>query len=40
LELARQSKAVKFGTLVIFLGLGVGFFGFLAKVVIQWWMEK
>ena len=40
LQRARQSKAGKFGTFVIFLGLGVGFIGFLAKVVIQWWMEK
>lgn len=40
LQLARQSKAGKFGTFVIFLGLGVGFLGFLAKVVIQWWLEK
>ena len=40
LQLARQSKAGKFGTFVIFLGLGVGFLGFLAKYVIQWWLEK
>ena len=40
LQLARQSKAGKFGTLVIFLGLGVGFVGYIAKIVIQWWMEK
>lgn len=40
LQLARQSKAGKFGTFVIFLGLGVGFLGFLAKVVIQWWLEQ
>ncbi|QXZ08541.1 DUF2788 domain-containing protein [Comamonas sp. Y33R10-2] len=39
LQLARQSKAGKFGTFVIFLGLGVGFVGYLAKMVIQWWIE-
>ena len=39
-QLARQSKAGRFGTFVIFLGLGVGFLGFLAKAVIQWWMES
>ena len=39
-QLAWESKAGKFGTFVIFLGLGVGFLGFLAKVVIQWWLEK
>jgi hypothetical protein len=38
-QLAWQSKAGKFGTFVIFLGLGVGFIGFLAKVFIQWWLE-
>ncbi len=40
LQLARQSKAGKFGTFVIFLGLGVGFIGFLAKFIIQWWLER
>ena len=40
LQLARQSKAGKFGTFVIFLGLGVGFVGCIAKIVIQWWMER
>ena len=38
--LAWQSKAGKFGTFVIFLGLGVGFLGFVAKFIIQWWLEK
>ena len=39
-QLAWASKAGRFGTFVLFLGLGVGFLGFLAKVVIQWWLEK
>jgi hypothetical protein len=39
-KLARDSKAGKFGTFVIFLGLGVGFIGFLAKMAIEWWMER
>ena len=39
-HLAWQSKAGKFGTFVIFLGLGVGFLGFIAKFVIQWWLEQ
>ena len=39
-QLARESKAGKFGTFVIFLGLGVGFLGFLAKFIIQWWLER
>jgi len=39
-QLARQSKAGRFGTFVLFLGLGVGFVGYLAKIVIQWWMQR
>ncbi len=39
-QLAWKSKAGKFGTFVMFLGLGMGFIGYLAKVVIQWWMER
>ena len=32
-QLAWESKAGRFGTFVLFLG-------FLAKVVIQWWLER
>lgn len=39
-QLAWESKAGKFGTFVIFLGLGVDFLGFLAKFIIQWWLER
>ncbi|RYF63883.1 MAG: DUF2788 domain-containing protein [Comamonadaceae bacterium] len=39
-QLAWKSKAGKFGTFVMFLGLGVGFIGYVAKVAIQWWMER
>jgi hypothetical protein len=39
-HLAWESKAGKFGTFVIFLGLGVGFVGYLAKIIIQWWIES
>ena len=39
-HLAWQSKAGKFGTFVIFLGLGVGFLGFIAKFVIQLFLES
>ena len=39
-HLAWQSKAGKFGTFVIFLGLGVGFVGYIAKIIIQWWIES
>jgi len=39
-HLAWESKAGKFGTFVLFLGLAVGFTGFIAKAVIQWYLEK
>ena len=38
-QLAWESKAGRFGTFVIFLGLGVGFLGYLAKIIIQWWLQ-
>jgi len=37
-QLAWASKAGKFGTFVIFLGLAFGMLGFVAKGVIQWLM--
>lgn len=39
-QLAWESKAGKFGTFVLFLGLSVGFIGFIAKAVIQWYLER
>ena len=36
LQLARESKAGKFGTFVLFLVLGLGVLGFVAKNVIAW----
>lgn len=38
-HLAWQSKAGKFGTFVIFLGLAFGMVGFIAKYLIQWAMD-
>jgi hypothetical protein len=38
LQLAWESKAGKFGTFVIFLGLAFGMLGFVAKGLIQWWI--
>ena len=35
-QLAWESKAGKFGTFVIFLGLAFGMLGFVAKSIIQW----
>ena len=39
-DLAKQSKAGKFGTLVLFIGLGLGMAGFLVKVAIQFALES
>ena len=36
LNLARESKAGKFGTFILFLVLSFGMLGFLAKNAIQW----
>ena len=35
-HLAWQSKAGKFGTFVIFIGLTLGMTGFLVKYLLQW----
>mgnify|MGYP001756939161 CR=1 FL=1 len=35
-QLARQSKAGKFGTFVLMLVLGFGMLGFIAKQIIGW----
>ena len=37
-QLARESKAGKFGTFVLFLGLGVGLIGFAAKGLLKYFM--
>ena len=39
-QLARESKAGRFGTFVLFLALAFGMLGFVAKGVIQWVLEK
>ena len=39
-QLAWESKAGKFGTFVIFLGLAFGMVGFVAKGIIEWWMTR
>ncbi|QDL39547.1 DUF2788 domain-containing protein [Rhodoferax sediminis] len=38
-HLAWESKAGKFGTFVIFLGLAFGMVGFAAKYLIQWVLD-
>lgn len=39
-KLARDSKAGKFGTFVLFFVLAFGMLGFIAKSVLQWLMER
>ena len=39
-DLARRSNAGKFGTLILYIGLAMGIFGFLVKVVITYMMES
>ncbi len=40
LQLARESKAGRFGTFVILIGLGLGMMGFVAKGVIKWLLDN
>jgi ABC-type lipoprotein release transport system permease subunit len=40
LELARKSKAGKFGTIMLFIVLGAGMLGFIIKTVITEMMES
>lgn len=37
-QLARESKAGRLGTFVLFLGLGFGLLGFVAKGIIKWFL--
>lgn len=39
-HLAWESKAGKFGTFVLFLGLAFGMVGFVAKYALQWYMSQ
>ena len=38
-QLARESKAGRFGTFIIFLVLTLGMLGFIAKLIIQWLLD-
>jgi hypothetical protein len=40
LQLARESKAGRFGTFVLLLGLGFGLVGFAAKGLLKWFFFK
>lgn len=39
-QLGRESKAGKFGYFILFIALGLGMFGFIAKTIITWMMER
>ena len=39
-DLAKRSDAGKFGTAILYLGLGLGIFGFLMKFIISYLMKK
>ncbi|MFD2189886.1 DUF2788 domain-containing protein [Pistricoccus aurantiacus] len=39
-DLARKSRAGRFGTLMLFLVLGAGMLGYVAKVVITYFLEQ
>jgi hypothetical protein len=39
-HLAWESKAGKLGTFVLFLALGLGLLGFVAKLVLEWALQK
>ncbi|HEX9178784.1 MAG TPA: DUF2788 domain-containing protein [Burkholderiales bacterium] len=38
-NLARESKAGRLGTFVLFFVLAFGMLGFIAKSLIQWWLK-
>jgi hypothetical protein len=40
LQLARESKAGRFGTFVMLLGLAFGMVGWIFKIVMQWLVSK
>jgi hypothetical protein len=39
-DLAKQSKAGRFGTAMLFIVLGAGMLGYILKVVITWVLES
>ena len=39
-DLAKQSQAGRFGTIMLFVVLGAGILGYLLKVVITWLIER
>lgn len=39
-DLAKQSNAGRFGTIMLFIVLGAGMLGYVLKVIITWALEK
>lgn len=39
-DLAKKSNASRFGTLMLFIVLGAGMFGYVFKVAITWMLES
>ena len=39
-DLARRSNAGKFGTIILYIGLAMGIFGFLIKFIITYMLEN
>ncbi|MDN3555184.1 DUF2788 domain-containing protein [Halomonas maura] len=39
-DLAKQSRAGRFGTLMLFVVLGAGMLGYVFKVVVSWALEN
>lgn len=39
-DLAKQSKAGRFGTLMMFLILGGGFISYIIKIFLEWYIER
>ncbi|SDJ33299.1 DUF2788 domain-containing protein [Billgrantia gudaonensis] len=39
-DLAKQSQAGRFGTLMLFVVLGAGMLGYILKVIITWLIER
>lgn len=39
-QLAKESKAGRYGTMVLFAGLGLGMFGFALKYIIKFYLDS
>ena len=39
-DLSKRSEAGKFGTFILYIGLGLGIFGFVMKFIISYLLER